>query len=1221
MPRIPSKASLIGPDQKPFSLSRANSVEDVKPYPVRRPSCSSPVDLSLKDTIKTEDIKPYVKTEKPSASASTSILKSTLTAGKTKYKPAKLVEKHAVLVEQLQRQNKTPADPGPYIYLSKEKYKALLELSMQRYRAAQSVKAAAGWTKTRTLSVDETRPRDYSIMEKPLKSDLTVPSKTSQKGKADKPLLNERENEILERIKSAKSKEWKEGKALLSVILDSDLSKKLAKLEEVNEPAVSVDKQPVSSMKLRTVLSETVIGGDKPTLKPKGLTSVSETAALIGTDKPDHEEVTTDNQEKPVLSGQGSDAADQGLDETMTTDESDSKTESNYEDDSGDLKLSQGIDIQNVEETHDKKDVEKSSSKNVVKSRSEKENEDKNDIHEIKGDKDNVRANDEPDKMNVKSNRNVVETDAVLEEDSSSVEVQEVLPMDEDDTEDGALVIDEKVGENRSLKSSNMIDNLEVEMNSDMAKTNEAMTSLDNTVLASSNYTSVNAFQISSLKGHVDGLSCVTKDIYQIHTEDSESKAENIMDSSEENNCSGNIKATSTLSKETNSESNSPETNNSSDHGREKEKGLLTENKVDACKETNQGFHFKEKANNDDKSISEESMCRVHERTEWETESLATCKPPPLTKFEQASQAEEVVLFSESAENENASPPRLSKFGNSSERSSFDTDEKVKEPDSTVSGENDNKSNDCVNSEKSEFKDESKSDKKLTEDSSVMNKGSEALKNTSNRLESDLDKTEEWENIGETKLSVAQQETDKYMNDSGFQFYLKERGVKLGDGVDLEQHYLAYKNVEDRILRDVGIIPLVKRHNNEEKTSADQSESKVNEDRKMLKNKDPSFKVLGNEKVLHSSVKAMSMPGTSTENTSEQEQDPFEKDTLTLQTDFKTINVSKAHTLYFFDGQNYRAVKVYVDDTEASSEQFKKMFSESLNKGLGSASVVLSSHNGPPQVSSATVHSVPERVCEKLPVERDAKTYLGRAKDDNSVSYGPSRDKNIASLTKTSKSASFDSGRVQQSLREIHYRQGTKTDPIASGSKFIESDSRRSFVEYVDPLKRANIVHPNSSDMNLASIVDNAIPQKTLSEVQNEVQDLSKKTAKVTSNPVMSQIFNLKQPAAKPMLISRTLGMTSAKSPVMTSEGTLTRVNPDIKNRLSKALQSPARKLNITKSDSSDRLLIPITKTDSSERILIPITKIDSCERLLPVTSSSGIEVPVTKDSNLRLQM
>ena len=47
--------------------------------------------------------------------------------------------------------------------------------------------------------------------------------------------------------------------------------------------------------------------------------------------------------------------------------------------------------------------------------------------------------------------------------------------------------------------------------------------------------------------------------------------------------------------------------------------------------------------------------------------------------------------------------------------------------------------------------------------------------------------------------------------------------------------------------------------------------------------------------------------------------------------------------------------------------------------------------------------------------------------------------------------------------------------------------------------------------------------------------------------------------AAPQCKVSTTL---QSRPPCSTSEGTLTRVNPDIKNKLSKALQSPQRKLS-----------------------------------------------------------
>ena len=1173
-------------------MSRTNSIEDIKPYPTRRPSFSSPVDLSLKDPVKIEDIKPYIKTENPSFSASNSILKSTLTAGQTN-KPAKLVEKHAVLVEQLQRQNKTPTDEGPYVYLSKEKYKALLELSMQRYRASQSLKAAAGWTKARALSVDETRPKDSPILENTLKSDLILSSKSSLTGKAEKPSLSERENELLERIKSAKSKERKEGQALLSLVLDNDLRRNISKLVEVPESSVSPEKQQVSSMKLRTILSQAVDGGEKSAFQGKESASLNDMSSPTRPDKLDHEKATTEKDKKHVFVRNSSGDNEQGVVENMNSDSLKSEGDNNIKSDSENLKLSQGFDTQNIEETLKK--GTRGESENLVKSHSEHKKEEKLATQKSAFNESSDIASSKEDALGVNKKINMAEITALQEEDSSSVEVPGNLSMEEDDVEDGALVIDEKAGENKSLKS-----NAEEDTNTDIAKSNDAMTVSDDKSEATQSDSVRDTVPIRSLNNPSESLSSIGKDKHA----SSESETGNTVGSSQ-------VEASSDIVKDESPRNPAEGSGHIKDNG----KGLATENTVKENNQTDQCSNVKEKMNSD-KNLNE---CEVHERTDWETESIATCEPPPLTKFEQSSQAKKI----EESETCNSSPPVLSKFGFSSDQSdSHENKETIK------SG-----SLDSVSREKFELDNAENLDKSSKEIASIKNKDSKTQDSGSqSNSESDYGKTKESEEVGKT-VRVARQEVEKYLNDSGFQFYLRERGVRIGEGVDLEQHYLAYKNVEDRILRDAGIIPIVKKAKDSNSLTKnildDRLKDSVN-DNKVI-NRDPLLKDISNENdknISLNSADLMRLFGPSTGSTVEQEEDQSDDETLTLQTDFKTINVSKAHTLYFFDGQNYRAVKVYVDDTEASSEQFKKMFSQSLNKGLGNASVVLSSHNGPNEVSSAAVNSVPERVCETLPEKGDNRVVPEiakgdnivnsqrgnevnevppeRAKDDNLVSYGPSRDKPNVSLTKKSKSASFDSGRMHQSLKNKLNRQGTNIDQSASYSKLNDN---RSIMEYVNFLRKRQAgqetVHPNTSDMNLASVVDNSRPQKT-SRVTNEVQDLSKKSAKLVSSPIMSHILSQKQTVTQSVMVPRTSSHTSVL--MTTSEGTLTRVNPDIKNRLSKALQSPARKLNITKSDSSDRLLIPVTRTDSSDR-------------LVPVTCSSGTSVSVTREGNLRLQM
>ena len=1110
-----------------FGLSRSNSVEDVKQAPkLRRLSSSTPVDLSLNSA---------AKAEKTSSPDSPPILKPR-NIPKPKYKSAKLVEKHAVLVEQLQSKDK--ADLQSYANLPPEKLKAMF--------AAMNANAALG--KEELISqANEVEKHKHAPKQK---MEMSVPYFSTDK-QTIKRVDNDDHYSLLQKIKRSNQ----DTEALLGLILDSDLKRKLVKLREGQsygpEQMISIRKHLASSVTTSSAkFSQNKLNENKLVSQRKPSYSQNTVSDKMEIDKPDIPNADTESQNTPILSGFV--AMKTIRSENTTSRLSGNKTDDEELEDESDLKLSQGFDTKDYEGSGVKK---KGSDRSISAQEilcSEKKHAD-----------DSLEGKNIDAKLD-----NLDKTQEDLEKDeTSSVEVQgDILSLDED-VEEHALVIDEKSGDDKSIKTKLTLHSYESDESTDSADTDK----LENFAESDVTY---------EAEEHIYGSKLEQKSLLKSGSKkegDKSSGIETVMGSSEVSehkqsskyialgySCSGNeIASTSDGStcKAQNKSIVSDSYGNLSGEKKKIDKHVQEESR--SSQPQIRATNFCE--NKTFKNFNEEMMCQVHEETDWETVSLATCTPPPLAKFDQIIKLDRQTA--KHTESNDTSPPRLSKCAEDvlAMRQSDKNTENIVSVSSSSSA--------LLDQDKMTVSDKDKHIDLNHESTELV-----SLVRTANSL------SQSSENGSELGF-----EAERSIDTSVNKITLPSLNKVDGKTEEKSAELVKSKDCIEKESLQEGEENLIKMvhdqsHENLRQDSINLSDAEKSTDAELSKqNKETMVK----ESQTHIG----------------QTEDSVGKERYTQESaDVKHMNVAKAHTLYFFDGSTYRSVKVYIDDNEASSEQFKRMFSEKLNKGPGQTSIML----GPGQ---SPVPRTRKRLSETV-TSNDNNSSSESAKV---INYANVRENSAVKEIRTMRSASDSTDKTLPVISFSTSRPGSKPDAISSGSKYIElkktnsgnTDDTKSSVtsnersssntNSVTVLNNSSVVHPNTSDMNLTSVVEHhSFQLPSLSGTHNNtVQDLSKKMNKNLPNPTVTQTPLKPTTSSQSVSVPRVLGMSTGKSSVTTSEGTITRINPDIKSKLSKALQSPSRKLNIIKTDPN--------------------------EKVFPPPSLS--ETPVTKETSLRLQI
>ena len=1060
-------------------------MEDVKPAPrLQRSLSSTPVDLSVHGRDKTN--------KTPSSPTGSPPLLSPRNV--PQFKPWKLVERHAVLVERLQSK-KTDHLP-PYANLSPEQLK-LMFAAMKAGTSRETEKSASQSKKS----------------EKPKGSWKSKPEYNPQKQKTakvhEKQPFHEEQHALLQKIKTS-SRE-----ALLGLIRDNQLKEQLLTLTKSqrysDEQMDSIRKNAVSlGKRSNTHNSQTKINGNEVVIQRKQSDTGSESMEVDklniceDSDMQNSVKVGRSNTitAKPVPN-------DNAMDTTL---------------DEGELKLSQGFDTGNIESSEQKVKISRNSPS--VQNMSRKE------LDRHASDLDGEKTEHELSFR--QSEFGKMKTDLERDE-TSSVEVQEVILSSDEDVEDKVLVIDEKVGDEKAVQVGDDLHSCKSDESTDSATTDKLVESSRKDIKENVKRGSSKAgHQIWLLKSGSKG-ECEKS---SPNKTDSDSLVSFEFNRSLKTNRPDNASATCLVETDlfhksvstrkvaeakTKGTSKSPVGGNSRGCPENiKSKGF--EPLQDRLSNPSQVLGGDTKAN----KIFEEMMCKVHEKTDWETESLASCTPLPFDHII-TEKAEQVASVS--------TPLRLSKLAEailSRSRAHKNTENKPDAQSISLWSRENEKFNNSVREQirKTFFQEGNK------------------------RTEVEPESEKTVENKDKHTLDKRKSETDEIISKEG-------RDTNKIDREKLQEKSDVNKMLDDSAQTD----------------GKNSDESNIDKETKLREN---------HKDDVHA------------------EEDGGKGNQIKEPDNVKSVNVSKAHTLYFFDGVTYRSVKVYIDDSEASSEQFRRMFSDKLNS---SPSVFL----GTGQSLASTIPGVPKLTPETVTSKSD--TLVNREHKTNK-DIG---DKTIEQKQRKVNSSSDSSDISSPGIPITSSLPRSNTDNIASTSKYVEAKSshlgtifgsatdRNSLTERIiqsaKPITTLNnslVLYPNTSFMNLTSVVTHSVPpQASSSGPRNTVQELLQRARKAAAqSPAGSQTGY--KPAdsssSQSWCYPRTFGSAAGKSSAATSEGTITRINPDIKSKLSKALQSPSRKLNIVKTD-------PL---DPSEKVLIPRTVSKS-----PVSGEASLRLPI----------
>lgn len=308
------------------------------------------------------------------------------------------------------------------------------------------------------------------------------------------------------------------------------------------------------------------------------------------------------------------------------------------------------------------------------------------------------------------------------------------------------------------------------------------------------------------------------------------------------------------------------------------------------------------------------------------------------------------------------------------------------------------------------------------------------------------------------------------------------------------------------------------------------------------------------------------------------------------------LRQGQSHTLFYRDGDGYKPVKIFIDNSEQSSLVLQKMFqSAQLSNRKTQLGVVSNAMPEKPSAKRFVANSVPQSnlgvvnnsvppSCFSKPMTlNELKNEILTKQSTSQIAVTlPGDGAVISKPVATSKNMSFDTISLTNARTSSNAANNLlNADEFASYQKaYIESmhaktnrDQTNQTV-FIEPVRKqtstktTDIPHikkpvsenwsQKSSFQNTSKLCDNIVTAAKLF-LPNE-----------RKQRYMTSLANL--PGKKMSgLLNKPVSFFTGK--MSSSEGTLTRVNPDVKSKLSKALQSPQRKVGLVRSDSESYML------------------------------------------------
>ncbi|KAL4229264.1 Death-associated protein kinase 1 [Mactra antiquata] len=273
------------------------------------------------------------------------------------------------------------------------------------------------------------------------------------------------------------------------------------------------------------------------------------------------------------------------------------------------------------------------------------------------------------------------------------------------------------------------------------------------------------------------------------------------------------------------------------------------------------------------------------------------------------------------------------------------------------------------------------------------------------------------------------------------------------------------------------------------------------------------------------------------------------------------LKTGQSHVLYYHDGGDYKPVRIFIDNSEQSSLVLKQMMQSAQFSTINSDESSTSNHSGFNDLSS------------NLPFHTNISKTITKesiVNADHSISHKGSPHPVLEQGNIITDTISVNAGLSVNIDEQNSSYQDAFVKSLKSKSG---TDSRK--ISYTPRLnKRKSSPDQKKSDYSLNKSHTDSVKHKKktveseplYSDADSTVQTSVSSSENVSKSiPTMLNMIGKKYSGGQNMP-GKSLGLSSIKT--LYNEGTLTRVNPDIKSRLSKALQSSQRKTGPDRKDS-----------------------------------------------------
>ena len=280
------------------------------------------------------------------------------------------------------------------------------------------------------------------------------------------------------------------------------------------------------------------------------------------------------------------------------------------------------------------------------------------------------------------------------------------------------------------------------------------------------------------------------------------------------------------------------------------------------------------------------------------------------------------------------------------------------------------------------------------------------------------------------------------------------------------------------------------------------------------------------------------------------------------------LKKGQSHTLFYHDGDGYKPIKIFIDNSEQSSLVLQRMFQSAqlanVNRQIGPVPVSETNKTSETHATISDSRNLTTAVTnvttsQTIPVANNHVTgnnISGKVSESSLnkvVSSSPSRNVDSISVTSTKHSGLV----TAQSLTELASQQSYQQVYIDSlKQKAGEEASIKNSSSSIKQSRKRTTFSPNKSDIPSPM---KAVTQSAKLKMSNSSKTFDTQTFMDTFSPSKKVQGVLTKP----------LNTVAGK---YTSEGTLTRVNPDIRSKLSKALLSQ-KKHGLVRSESDTNIV------------------------------------------------